>query len=104
MDEYMQDNLRKALTNIYGDSVVKNWNMNEQMANIFLEYLAKEGQCNNSMAWVPRPWAPGKPPLKQIGKDLAKQLFKSAADKTPGCMNQSKSEFRSRFNDAGMNY
>lgn len=104
MDEAMRENVKKALINIYGEHVVNRWNINEAVANLLLEYIAEVGACDNSMGWVPRPWAPGKNPLKQLGKHLAGEIFKEAADKTPGCMNQAKNNFRLRFDDAGMGY
>ncbi|MFD1261076.1 hypothetical protein [Entomomonas asaccharolytica] len=104
MDESMRDDVRQTLVNLYGYHVVKNWQINEAVANVLLEYIAEVGDCNNAMAWVPRPLAPGKKPLTELGKYAAGKLFKSTADSTPGCMNQAKNTYRRRFDDASSSY
>lgn len=104
MDENMRDDIKTTLTNLYGYHVVKNWNINETVANLLLEYLIEVGECNVAMGWVPRPIAPGKKPLTELGKYVAGRIFKAAAENTLGCTNQAKNTFRRKFDDAAMAY
>lgn len=100
MDENMRDDVRRILVNIYGEHAVKNWVINEAVANVLIEYLLELGDCNGRMAWVPRPIAPGKKPLTELTKYAAGRMFKDIADNTPGCLHQSSASWRIKFQDA----
>lgn len=100
LDSSMKDDIRKTLVNIYGEHVVRNWSINEDVANTLLFFMAKNSECNELMSYVPRPFVVGNP-ISYIGKETLRKIFKRSADNGFGCMNTDKVYFRHKFEEVG---
>jgi len=57
-----QQELKSLLGDIFGQSIVSQWEMNEDIAEVFNRMLADSQKCSNILDMIPRVpgWIPGK--------------------------------------------
>jgi len=79
MDLYLEENTRTILVKIYGNEA-RNWEINDRVVNVVFEMLQQGGACTSLVEYVPKPYNPFSNPLKALGKQAIKSLFKKAAE------------------------
>lgn len=79
MDLYLEENTRTILVKLYGNEA-RAWEINDRVVNVVFEMLQQGGVCTRLVEYVPKPYNPFSNPLKALGKQAIKGLFKKAAD------------------------
>ncbi len=95
-----QQELKAILGTIFGTSMVANWDMNEDVKELFNRMLADSVRCSNFVDIVPRPtgWIPGR---TYLPKEVISAIYRTMNEDKRKiywlCNEAMKAKYRSMF-------